>query len=62
MLMIRFGRLFDLADNKIVILGGEEYGEVWNWRQMLLAWEEEQVRECNDLLINNVLQPHVHDS
>lgn len=30
-------------------------GEVWNWRRMLLAWEEEQVGGCSKILTSIVL-------
>jgi len=30
-------------------------GEVWNWGRRLLAWEEEQVGECCELLTYIVL-------
>jgi hypothetical protein len=40
-------------------LGGG--GGAWVWRCRLLAWEEEETRECTILLLNVVLQAHVHD-
>jgi hypothetical protein len=39
--------------------GGE--GEVWKGRRRLLAWEEEHVRECSDILTNIVLQSNIPD-
>jgi len=38
-----------------------EKGEVWQWRRRLLAWEEEQVRECSDSLTNIILQSTIYD-
>ena len=51
-------------------LGWGVEGVVWQWRRRLLAWEEEKVRECCNILSNIVLQPthpdrwiwHVHAS
>ncbi|AES97462.2 hypothetical protein MTR_5g054790 [Medicago truncatula] len=43
-------------------LGWREEGEAWKWRCRLLAWEEEKVRECCDVLTNIVLQPNHYDS
>ncbi|RHN79618.1 putative reverse transcriptase zinc-binding domain-containing protein [Medicago truncatula] len=62
-----FGRLFDLANNKMATvaemysLGWGEEGEVWKWRRRLFAWEEEKVLECCDILTNIVLQPNHYD-
>lgn len=48
----RFGRLFDLATNKLIsvanmfVLGWEEGGGVWSWRRRLWSWEEELLEEC----------------
>jgi len=36
-------------------------GDVWNWRRRLLAWEEEQVGECCELLTSIVLQDGLDD-
>jgi len=36
-------------------LGWREEGDVWRWRRMLLTWEEEHARECNDLLTNIIM-------
>jgi len=64
----KFPRLFDLAVNQdasveeMARLGWEDGGEVWVWRRCLLAWEEENVRECTILLHNTVLQEHSHDT
>jgi len=58
-----FSRLFDLATNKMTTVaemysfGWGVEGEAWQWRRHLLAWEEERVRECCDILSNIVLQP-----
>ena len=62
-----FSRLFHLADNKISTMaekfsfGKGEDGEAWKWWHRLLAWEEDQVRECCVILTNVVLQPSTHD-
>ena len=56
LLSLIFYRLFDLAKNKLVSVaamfyqGRREFGEAWKWRRKLLAWEEELLRECVDLL------------
>lgn len=42
-------------------LGWSEDGEAWNGKRRLLAWEEEQVRECCELLHYFVLQADVAD-
>jgi len=58
-----FSHLFDLAINKIATVaemysfGWGVEGDAWQWRRRLLAWEEEKVRECCDILSNIVLQP-----
>jgi len=58
-----FNRLFDLATNKMTTVaemysfGWGVEGDAWQWRRRLLAWEEERVRECCDILSNIVLQP-----
>ena len=62
-----FSRLFHLAVNKMATvaemfsLGWGEGGEVWKWQRRLLAWEEDQVRECCVILTNVVLQPNTRD-
>ena len=67
-LRVRYPRLFDLAVVKECTveemwrLGWGEGGEAWVWRRRLLAWEEQSVRECSDLLHNIVLQDEVHDT
>jgi len=67
-LSVRYPRLFDLAVVKECTveemwrLGWGEGGEAWVWRRRLLAWEEQSVRECSDLLHNIVLQDEVHDT
>jgi len=64
---LRFRRLFDLADNKLVFvtemhfLGWGVNGEAWKWRRRLFAWEEELARECAALLSNVILQVEVLD-
>ncbi|GAU49132.1 hypothetical protein TSUD_406970 [Trifolium subterraneum] len=64
----RFGRLFDLAENKscsvaeMFSLGWEEGGEAWAWRRQLWAWEEEEMlRECQTLLLNFSFQVQTSD-
>ncbi|MCI44838.1 YIPF1-like protein, partial [Trifolium medium] len=54
-----FGRLFDLAKAKSIsvaemfMLGWGVGGEAWVWRRQLMrAWEEEMLRECQTLLLN----------
>jgi len=42
-------------------LGWREEGEAWQWRRTLLVWEEEQARECSDLLTNIILQSSIFD-
>lgn len=42
-------------------LGWDEGGSAWVWRRRLLAWEEDNVRECSTLLSNIVLQENVND-
>jgi hypothetical protein len=56
-----FSCLFDLATNKMATVV-EMYsfrwrveGEAWQWQRRLLAWEEEKVRECCDILSNIIL-------
>ncbi|GAU10089.1 hypothetical protein TSUD_422280, partial [Trifolium subterraneum] len=64
----RFGRLFDLAENKSIsvaerfTLGWGAGGEAWVWRQPLMAWEEEMLGECQTLLLTVSLQDHFSDS
>jgi len=59
-----FNRLFDLGVNKMTTvadmlpLGWGEDGGAWEWRRRLLAWEEEQVRECSEILSYIVLRPN----
>jgi len=43
-------------------LGWEVEGRAWEWRRWLLAWEEESLRECSDVLHNIVLQVDVTDT
>lgn len=58
----RFSRLFDLTANQSITmaqmfqLGLNDGGEAWKWRLHLLAWEEELVGECTELLPNVFLQ------
>ncbi|GAU13185.1 hypothetical protein TSUD_179280 [Trifolium subterraneum] len=60
----RYGRLYELADNKSVMvdemcsLGWGAVGEAWVWRRPLRAWEKELLRECQTLLLNVSLQDH----
>ncbi|GAU16239.1 hypothetical protein TSUD_298710 [Trifolium subterraneum] len=63
----RFGRLFDLAENKsstvaeMSFLGWGYEGEAWEWRRQLSAWEEEMLGECQILLLDFILQAHTSD-
>ncbi|CAJ2651635.1 unnamed protein product [Trifolium pratense] len=63
----RFGRLFDLAENKsasvaeMFMQGWEAGGEAWVWRRRLWAWEEEMLGECQSLLLTVSLQDHILD-
>ncbi|CAJ2635537.1 unnamed protein product [Trifolium pratense] len=63
----RFGRLFDLAENKSATVaemfmhGWGVGGEAWVWRRQLRAWEEEMLGECQDLLFTLSLKDHVSD-
>ncbi|GAU37007.1 hypothetical protein TSUD_150430 [Trifolium subterraneum] len=60
----RFGRLFDLVENKSVsvaemfLLGWGTGGEAWLWRRPLRAWEEEMLGECQTLLLDIPLHAH----
>ena len=64
---IKFPRLFDLVVNnecsvgEMVGLGWAAGGRPWVWRRRLLAWEEDNVRECILLLHDVVLQVNVSD-
>jgi len=66
-LCVRFPRLYDLAENKGVMVreiarkGWADGGDASEWRRRLLAWEDELVTECSSLLCNFVLQDHVLD-
>ena len=66
-LRVQFPRLFDLAENKEVTVremkgrGWAVGGGAWEWRQRLLAWEEESVSECAALLSDIVLQDSIVD-
>jgi hypothetical protein len=66
-LCVRFPRLYDLAENKGVMVremarrGWTNGGDAWERQRRLLAWEEESVTECSSLLCNFVLQDHVLD-
>ncbi|CAJ2670838.1 unnamed protein product [Trifolium pratense] len=63
----RFGRLFDLAENKSALVaemfmqGWGIGGAAWVWRRQLRAWEEELLGECQSLLLTLFLQDHVPD-
>jgi hypothetical protein len=43
-------------------LGRGEGGEVWKWRQRLLAWEKEMVCKCRTLLLVMTLHDDLEDS
>ena len=66
-LSVRFSRLFDLAENKIITvanffsLGLARDGEGWRWRRRLWTWEEDMVEECRALLFDVLLVPNVSD-
>ncbi|CAJ2679782.1 unnamed protein product [Trifolium pratense] len=63
----RYGRLFDLAENKsasvaeMFMRGCEAGGEALEWRRQLWAWEEELLGECQAYLLTISLQDHVSD-
>ncbi|KAK2441001.1 hypothetical protein QL285_012349 [Trifolium repens] len=63
----RFGRLFDLAVTKqcmvaeMFSLGWGADGEAWVWRRQLREWEEEELRECQSLLLTFSLQDQLSD-
>ncbi|WJX73507.1 hypothetical protein P8452_57279 [Trifolium repens] len=63
----RFGRLYDLVENKSSIVaemfsaGWEGGGEAWVWRRQLWVWEEEMLRECQTLLLPFTLQAQSPD-
>jgi len=63
----RFGRLFDLATNKLISvadmfdLGWEEGGEAWRWRRRLWTWEEEMLEACRLLLDGVSVQANIID-
>jgi hypothetical protein len=63
----RFGRLFDLAENKsstvaeMFSAGWEAGGEAWVWRRQLWVWEEEMLGECQSLLLPFTMQAHSPD-
>jgi hypothetical protein len=58
----QFGRLYDLAETKqctvaeMSQLGWGSGGEAWVWRRQLRGWEEEELRECQSLLLTRLLQ------
>jgi hypothetical protein len=58
----RFGRLFDLAENKSSIVAEmfssrwEADREAWMWQRQLWVWEEEMLGECQILLIPFTVQ------
>jgi hypothetical protein len=57
----RFGHMFDLAETKrctvaeMYSLGWGADGETWVWQRQLRRWEEE-LRECQSLLLTISLQ------
>ncbi|KAK2418448.1 hypothetical protein QL285_040641 [Trifolium repens] len=63
----QFGRLYDLAETKqrtvaeMSLLGWGAEGEAWVWRRQLRGWEEEELRECQSLLLTRVLQDQSSD-
>ncbi|KAK2436694.1 hypothetical protein QL285_021667 [Trifolium repens] len=66
-LCVQFGRLYDLAETKqrtvaeMFLLGWGSEGEAWAWRKQLRGWEEEELRECQSLLLTRVLQDQSSD-
>jgi len=63
----RYSRLFDLSENKTIIVvnlfsvSSDHWGDVWRWRRRLWAWEEEMVAECRALLLDVSLYPNISD-
>ncbi|WJX94027.1 hypothetical protein P8452_75492 [Trifolium repens] len=63
----RFGRLFDLAETKrctvaqMFLLGWGAEGGAWAWRRQLRGWEEEELRECQSLLLTRYVQDQSSD-
>jgi hypothetical protein len=63
----RFGRLFDLAVTKrstvaeMFSLGWGVDGEAWVWRRQLRGWEDEELHECQTLLLTISVQDHSSD-
>ncbi|KAK2433359.1 hypothetical protein QL285_018637 [Trifolium repens] len=63
----RFARLYDLAETKqrtvaeMSMSGWGAEGGGWVWRRQLRGWEEEELRECQSLLLTRVLQDHSPD-
>jgi hypothetical protein len=63
----RFDRLIDLAETKLCTVaemfssGWGVDGEAWVWRRQLRGWEEEELRECQSLLLTLSLQDHFSD-
>jgi len=54
--------LYELSDNKLVTvtkmnsLGWGVGCEAWIWGRRLFAWEEDQVKECSEMLHSILLQ------
>ncbi|KAK2413211.1 hypothetical protein QL285_035944 [Trifolium repens] len=63
----QFGRLYDLAETKqrtvaeMSLMGWGAEGAGWVWRRQLRGWEEEELRECQSLLLTRVLQDQSSD-
>ena len=63
----RFGRLFDLATDKLItvadmcVLGWEVGGGAWRWRRVLWTWEEEMLEECRKVLDGVIVQANILD-
>jgi hypothetical protein len=59
--------MFDLAETKrctvaeMFSLGWGVDGEAWVWRRQLRGWEEEELRECQSLLLTVSLQVQFPD-
>jgi hypothetical protein len=46
---------------EMALLGWGVEGEAWVWRRQLRGWEEEELRECQSLLLTRSLQDRFSD-